>query len=205
MVSGLLLASALAFAAPANSPATWTSDRDYPSGALRRREEGTVGFRLLIGPIGRVAQCGITESSGSSDLDKGTCEIIAAHSKFKPAIDEAGQRSYNFFDGHLTWILPGRSGPIRSRKPPPPQPNMELTVQKLPDGTREKTVRLITRLDAAGQMVACKPGPSNPKEIKLAKVACEQAKAMPVEITMDENGNPIPLVRGLSILFKAAE
>ncbi|WP_254913974.1 hypothetical protein [Sphingobium sp. Z007] len=82
---------------------------------------------------------------------------------------------------------------------------MELTVQKLPDGTREKTVRLITRLDAAGQMVACKPGPSNPKEIKLAKVACEQAKAMPVEITMDENGNPIPLVRGLSILFKAAE
>jgi len=205
MVAGLVLASALAFAVPANSPATWTSDRDYPSGALRRKEEGVVGFRLLIGPTGRVEECEITESSGSSDLDKGTCEIIAIHSKFKPAIDEAGQRSYNVFDGRLTWVLPGRSGPFRIKKPIPPQPNMELTVQKLPDGTREKTVRLIARFDTAGQMVACEPSPNNPEEIKLAKVACEQAKAMPAEITKDKVGNPIPLVKGLSILFKVAE
>jgi TonB family protein len=203
MPSIFLLASALAFASPAGSPGSWMSDNDYPSGAVKRKEEGAVGFQLLISPKGRVARCRVTDTSGSSDLDGATCAVIMDHSKFKSATDAKGQPSYTFYNGRLTWHLPGRSGPFRSKQPTPPLPAMELTVQKLPDGSREKMVWLIASFDAAGQMTACEPSPNNPKEVKLATVACTEAKAVSTEITKDNDGNPIPLVRGLSVLFKA--
>jgi TonB family protein len=199
------MASALALASPAGNPGSWMSDNDYPASALKRREEGTAGFPLLIGPKGRVARCTIMEPSGSTDLDAATCSMIVAHSKFRPATDESGQPSYNIYDGRLTWHLPGRSGPFRSKRPAPPGPTIELTVQKLPDGSREKMVWLIARYDATGQMAACEPSPTNSKEWKLASVACGQAKAIPAEIIKDNDGTPISLVRGISVLFKTAQ
>lgn len=203
MVLALLLASALAFAAPANNPGTWLSDRDYPAGALKRREEGTVGFRLLISPTGRVGRCDVTQSSNSADLDAATCAMIVGRSRFKPAKDETGQPSYNLYSGHLSWILPGRVPP--RTKPPVPSPDMELTVRQLPGGAREKIIRLIARFDAAGQMVACEPSPSNLEEGRLARVGCAQAQALPVEIIKDNEGNAISFIRGINLLFKAEE
>ncbi|WP_443019603.1 energy transducer TonB [Sphingobium sp.] len=85
------------------------SDNDYPASALKRREEGTAGFPLLIGPKGRVARCTITEPSGSTDLDAATCSMIVAHSKFRPATDESGQPSYNTSHG-ICPVVPDRSG-----------------------------------------------------------------------------------------------
>lgn len=203
MALALFLASALAFATPANNPGAWLSDRDYPAGALKRREEGTVGFRLLISPTGQVGRCDVTQSSNSADLDAATCAMIVGRSRFKPARDETGQPSYNLYSGHLSWTLPGRAPP-RTR-PPIPSPDMELTVRQLPDGSREKTIRLIARFDATGQMVACEPSSSNLKEGRLARVGCAQAQALPVEIIKDNEGNAISFIRGINLLFKAEE
>ncbi|WP_370310245.1 hypothetical protein [Sphingobium abikonense] len=82
---------------------------------------------------------------------------------------------------------------------------MELTVQKLPDGSREKMLWLTARFDTAGQIAACEPGNADQNEVKLAEVACAQAKAMPVEVMRDNDGNPISVIRSLNVQFKTAE
>src|SRR6185369_12526666 len=57
-------------AAPKGNPGNWATANDYPSRALREEREGTTGFRVTVGPDGRVTDCQITSSSGSPDLDQ---------------------------------------------------------------------------------------------------------------------------------------
>jgi protein TonB len=57
---------------------------DYPSGAARRGESGTVALALLVGTDGRVAGSRIQSSSGSRELDKAAISALSM-CKFKPA------------------------------------------------------------------------------------------------------------------------
>src|SRR5918998_14963 len=52
------------------------SDEDYPASAVRAGEAGATGFRLEVGPNGRVTNCSVTSSSGSSALDSTTCRLL---------------------------------------------------------------------------------------------------------------------------------
>lgn len=64
--------------------------RDYPRAAERQQIEGTVGLRLTIGADGRVSECSISKSSGSSVLDDGACQSIRRVGRFDPALDRDG-------------------------------------------------------------------------------------------------------------------
>src|SRR5687767_12154659 len=46
---------------------------NYPPRAIRDEVEGRVGVRVTIGTNGRVADCSVTSSSGSSILDEAAC------------------------------------------------------------------------------------------------------------------------------------
>lgn len=87
---------------------------DYPAAALRGNEQGTTGFRLNIGPNGRVTECSVTSSSGSTALDEATCRIIMSRARYTPARDSAGNPTGSSDSGRVTWRLP---------PPPPPQPS----------------------------------------------------------------------------------
>ena len=71
--------------------ASYVSDDDYPASALRSEDEGTTGFRLTVGPDGRVTNCTVTSSSGSTALDTATCRILRSRARFTPARDNTGQ------------------------------------------------------------------------------------------------------------------
>ena len=83
------------------------SDDDYPPSALQARAEGWVGFRLVISPEGRVTQCTIAASSGSSALDAQTCRLYQSRSRFRPARDAAGRPTGDVITGRIHWQLPG--------------------------------------------------------------------------------------------------
>ncbi|MBB3763368.1 energy transducer TonB [Sphingomicrobium lutaoense] len=68
------------------------STDDYPSRALRNGDEGTVVARLTVGTNGRVQDCQITRSSGSSALDSQTCRILERRARFTPATDDKGAK-----------------------------------------------------------------------------------------------------------------
>jgi periplasmic protein TonB len=91
---------------PANL-ADYLSSDDYPAGAADRREQGTVGFVVVVGENGRVEQCDIIQSSGSAALDAGTCTIARRRLRFNRARvlhQPVAGRSGEF---RVTWRIDG--------------------------------------------------------------------------------------------------
>ncbi len=82
------------------------SDDDYPQSAIRSEEQGTTAVRLSIGPDGRVSDCSVTQSSGSTALDSTTCSIFRRRARFTPAKDQSGNPISDTFSQRVKWVLP---------------------------------------------------------------------------------------------------
>jgi len=85
---------------------SYVSDADYPAAAIRGDEQGTTRFRLAVGPDGRVKDCTVTGSSGSSALDSATCRIMKARARFEPARDGTGNPTSDTVANAIRWVLP---------------------------------------------------------------------------------------------------
>lgn len=82
---------------------------DYPEGARRREETGTVQARLQIGANGSVTGCSIVASSGSAALDATTCRVLKDRARFTPAKDSSGQPvSDSYVTPRIVWRIEGR-------------------------------------------------------------------------------------------------
>ena len=95
-------------AAPSNNRGSWVTTNDYPSRAQREEREGTTGFRVSVSADGRVSDCSITKSSGSSDLDDTVCQKVRQRARFKPAQDTSGNKVAGSYSSSVRWELPGR-------------------------------------------------------------------------------------------------
>lgn len=93
-------------ARPKGNPGNWATTNDYPSRALREEREGTTGFRLTIGPDGKVVDCTVTRSSGSSDLDEAACSNIRRRARFDPAKDGDGNPTTGSYSSSVRWVIP---------------------------------------------------------------------------------------------------
>lgn len=91
---------------PKGRPGDWANTNDYPSGALRREEEGVTSIRVTVGTDGRVQSCEVTRSSGSSDLDNATCSLISRRGRFSPATDGDGQPTTGTWSSSIRWQIP---------------------------------------------------------------------------------------------------
>jgi protein TonB len=85
---------------------SYFSTDDYPAAAIRGEDQGTTGFSLTIGPNGRVTDCSVTSSSGSSALDQATCRILRSRARYTPARDASGNPTSGRDSGRVTWRLP---------------------------------------------------------------------------------------------------
>lgn len=83
---------------------------DYPASALARREQGKVRFLLGVGPDGRVRDCVIVASSGSSALDAATCAIMRRRARFTPAMDAHGNPVRAGIRQEVEWRPPNAKG-----------------------------------------------------------------------------------------------
>jgi protein TonB len=92
-------------ASPRGNPGSWATTNDYPSRALREEREGTTGFRVTVGPDGRVTSCDITSSSGHADLDQATCANVQRRARFNPAV-EGGQPTTGSYSSRVRWVIP---------------------------------------------------------------------------------------------------
>ena len=93
-------------AAPKGSLTGLFSGEDYPPSAQRSGDQGTTAVRLTIGTDGRVSDCSVTASSGSSSLDTATCSIIRRRARFTPAKDQNGGPTTGSFSQRIKWVLP---------------------------------------------------------------------------------------------------
>ena len=91
---------------PKGRSGEWVTTNDYPSRALREEREGTTRFRLTVGPDGKVANCEITGSSGSPDLDEAACANLRRRGKFTPATDGDGNPTTGYYSNAVRWQIP---------------------------------------------------------------------------------------------------
>jgi protein TonB len=93
-------------AVPKGNPGSWATTNDYPSRALREEREGTTGFRVTVGPDGRVTDCQVTSSSGHGDLDAAACDNIRRRARFNPAMDGDGNPTTGSYSNRVRWVIP---------------------------------------------------------------------------------------------------
>ena len=125
--------------------------KDYPTEALKRQQQGTAQYQLLVDEKGGIAGCDIFASSGVPVLDSTGCEVLKEKARFSPAKDGQGkpvrsvvttppvswktsdQSTFNngcmWLTGSATGMLstcgPGQSPPAMTptlTAPPPPPP-----------------------------------------------------------------------------------
>jgi periplasmic protein TonB len=92
--------------APANGPAGWVTNNDYPRTAIVREQEGNVGYALGINADGRVEDCRITTPSGFDALDRATCRLIERRARFRAATDSNGAAVAGTWRGTVSWTIP---------------------------------------------------------------------------------------------------
>ena len=78
---------------------------NYPSAALRKEIEGTVGVRVTVGPDGRVSGCTVSGSSGSGDLDSAACDGMTRYARFEPALDAGGSPTSGSFSTRIVYKI----------------------------------------------------------------------------------------------------
>ena len=93
-------------ATPRGRPQDWVTTEDYPSSAMREGVQGVTGYRLEIGPDGKVTGCQVTASSGSGILDDTTCKLLTRRARFNPAKDASGAGMAASYSGRVRWQIP---------------------------------------------------------------------------------------------------
>lgn len=93
-------------ARPLGKPGLWVTNDDYPTGAMRRGEQGVTVFHVTVGPDGRVRDCTVARSSGSAELDQATCAKVTARARFAPATDSSGEAVAGTYANSIRWEIP---------------------------------------------------------------------------------------------------
>lgn len=83
----------------------FNNESDYPSAARRQEQQGTVRVTYTVGTDGRVSNCTVVQSSGSSSLDSTTCRIFRSRFRYAPARDAAGNPVSTTVRSSVTWQL----------------------------------------------------------------------------------------------------
>lgn len=78
---------------------------NYPTSALRREVEGTVGVSVTVSTDGRATNCRVTASSGSSILDDAACRGMERYARFNPALNAAGNPTTGSYATRITYRL----------------------------------------------------------------------------------------------------
>jgi protein TonB len=92
-------------------------DKDYPRAAAEAGAGGTVGIAFTVETNGRATECRVTRSSGNAALDEGTCRLIEARYRYRPARDARGRPVRSTVVQSEEWVF--HPPPSRAEPPPP--------------------------------------------------------------------------------------
>lgn len=91
---------------PRNDPGQWVTTADYRSSWINREFTGVARFRVEVGTDGRVKSCTITGSSGHSELDRATCDLVTRRARFEAGLDGTGAKTSATWSSAVSWQLP---------------------------------------------------------------------------------------------------
>lgn len=92
---------------PRGQSEAWITSVDYPSSMLRKKAAGTTTVGLRVAADGRVENCVVQSSSGSTELDETTCRLLMRRARYQPALDKDGNGVTMPVQYSMNWKLPG--------------------------------------------------------------------------------------------------
>jgi len=196
-----IAAGAVAMPEPASNPEHWLGTFDIPESAVRAGENGSIFYKLVVGPDGKVDRCNVQAASAQSgDWDK-FCGHVKLRFSYRPAKDQAGDPTYYVLEENDAFVLPGTW--IRDAQKP--GSDFVVDVARLPGSTDGKLdVAVNIAVDATGKLQQCN-APAKAPQPTLSRLACEQLMAnwapMPER---NAAGLPISYVRQMQVEFRAA-
>jgi TonB family protein len=145
-----LLPAAVALTAP--QPAQLIPDkpvitfRDYPTEAMQQQAAGIVSVKAMISIEGRVSACVVTESSGSTILDRKSCALLKARGRFQPARDAEGRPVEGEYRAAFAWGIDANQ----------PKSTLDITlmVAKLPANYRHP-IKTQAVFGGNGRAISC--------------------------------------------------
>jgi Gram-negative bacterial TonB protein C-terminal len=168
------------------------SPEDYPAEALAHQWSAAAILDILVDPKGKVARCNIGPSIGAKQLAGKMCDIIR-HKRVSPAHDASGIPSYGVAHQLIKMWQPdtddGRA--IEALKDPP---DVELSVNKLPDAAKAET-KILLLVDATGRPADC----SHESGDAAGAIACSAREQLGVVKVTDPNGNPVSYVTEVTV------
>jgi TonB family protein len=90
---------------PCGTVAQWLRGAEYPRAAWYRRKSGEVWADVGIDPDGMPSSCFVSQSSGSVDLDDGTCRLLKERARFLPARDAFNNHVVSAYRVGVVWTL----------------------------------------------------------------------------------------------------
>lgn len=195
-----LVLSSVTAAVP-TTPLPWFEFRDYPMKAFEKKWEGVTRFDLVVAPDGSVADCTVTSSSGHEELDKTSCFLATKRAKFRPALDSSGKPTYGVYRTQAVWAMPEHQLANSA-----PGPDLEVSVNQLPQGTAEPpVVKLAYLVDPQGHASNCTlMAGAPPQPEQLVEIGCNQvAQRLSNAPVRDSSGRPVPAVRTAAVKFNA--
>lgn len=90
-------------ATPATDLGRLFSWSNYPTIGGHRARTNSVTARLLIDEKGKVRDCLVTSSSGSTGLDIQTCQVFELRTVYRPALDASGEPVRSALDQTINW------------------------------------------------------------------------------------------------------
>lgn len=184
---------------------------DFPSYVRGENLAYTVKIRVTVDPDGSIQSCVAEQSSSNERLDAHTCALFAERAKLAPARWIDGSAAFGVIRLPIVWITSTFGPPDFSRMKRMSEADLEIGVNKLPDGKKESSVPLIIAADEAGKPVECavNPPPSDsPYQPipQLIPLACTQATA---ELTLSPpkgaDGRPARSIQGVVVRFVAGQ
>lgn len=213
MVNAALWMLAVVAAVP-KGPADWITPYDYPAAALAENRGGYSNFTLHISAAGKPIRCGITQSSGSNDLDAQTCALMMQRARFESARNSHGDAMPAVYRNRNRWWAGMGSMP----KATVPTPDMTLSVQGFPKGIENPTkIAVAFLVDATGAVSDCsgiitgrQPKPGSQRETEtlrqialLAPAACEAViGGLRPPVFRDETNLAGPSIQTADIAFE---
>jgi len=188
-------------AQPAATIAVVTSARPADiSRDMRKNAPGRfMRAKVTLSPTGKPLRCELLQESGDPAFDKASCAAFMA-SKYKPAVDRAGQPAYGTVTATNVFVNP------REKFDYPANTDLVLAVSRMPEGAAVYDVReAAVAVDASGNALTCDntlKGPASPLDRALCNTALKQLQFAPA---LDENGKPVASVQSFSVMFTAQD
>jgi len=155
--------------------------------------------KITLSPTGKTLRCELLQESGDPAFDKASCAGFMA-SKYKPAVDQAGQPAYGTVAATNVFVNP------REKFDYPANADVVLAVSRMPEGAAAYDLReAAVAVDAAGNALTCDnivKGPVGPLDKALCTTALRQLHFAPA---LDENGKPVASVQSFSVMFTAQD